>query len=600
MHGYLVLDWPPGRPSDTAQALKEALLGDGWRVAYAEFCILVLVRGPHPPPIHVLPGRRGVVVGEVHDTEATLAGQPAPFELKLLARLQPDDGAMVLSRCAWGAYVAVFTERDRAPAVFRDPLGGLECVTWSIGPVTLIGDAPPLAGPATPPGLAIDWDLVGDLLADIALISARPCLAGIEDIGPGQLWSGADGSRQSVWTPANHAWRSGGLDAKEAILRLQRCVEGCVGTLASGRRAIVAEVSGGLDSSLVALQLARVGAPITALTNLYWPHVVGDERVYAQAVGDAAGQQLTSIARGDLSFAPVDYEELSEGIRPPFSAQDAEYDRDLAARLHALGADALFTGHGGDVVFYQMPEAALARDLILGSPCMVGRARGLGNLAQRLRTNVWLLLIEAFGPKGGNPPGLSAPRYLRRKTARAPHPWLTGLDGVGGAKRVQIRALVNTLMMQGESRRGQAAELINPLLSQPLVELCLSLPAPLLAIGDHDRPLARAAFADVLPQLLRERRGKGDVTAVFARSLAGSLAALRPWLLGGRLVERGLIDPARLAPMLEPDELIWRDHSGEIMRAVVVEAWVRAWEARLASRDVEAAQSAGSLGASAS
>ena len=47
------------------------------------------------------------------------------------------------------------------------------------------------------------------------------------------------------------------------------------------------------------------------------------------------------------------------------------------------------------------------------------------------------------------------------------------------------------------------------------------------------------------------------------------------------VAEQGLIDPARLEPLLDPEVLIWRDHTGEIMRAVIVEAWVRAWEARL-------------------
>ncbi|NGM49378.1 asparagine synthase [Caulobacter sp. 602-2] len=600
MRGYLVLNWPPGQPGDLAGTLKDALLADGWRVAYEAFCLLALVRGARPPPVQALPGQCGVAVGRLHDTEASLAGQPAAFDLSLLSGLEAGDGATLLSRCAWGAYVALFTARDRAPTVFRDPLGGLECVTWSVGPVTLVGDDPPVCGPAAPPGLAIDWERVGDLLADIALISAQPCLTGIRQVGAGQLWSCADGGRRAVWTPGDHAWRSGGVDVEEAQERLARCVDGCVRTLAVGRRAIVAEVSGGFDSSLVALHLARAKAPIAALTNLHWPHAAGDERDYARAVADRIGQPLTSVARGDLRFDPADFELRGQALRPPFSAQDAEYDRDMAGRLSALQADALFTGHGGDVVFYQMPEAALARDLVGGGACLVGRARGLGVLAQRLRSNVGLVLIEAFGPRGRRPPGLAAPRYLTRRTARTAHPWLADLKGVGGAKRVQIRALVNTLMMQGDSRRGDVAEVVNPLLSQPLVELCLSLPASLLAIGDHDRPLARAAFADMLPAALRTRRGKGDVTAVFARSLAASADLLRPWLLQGRLVEQGLVDPARLAPMLEPDELIWRDHTGEIMRAVVVEAWVRTWAARLAGEGQGAAVAPAPLGAGAS
>ena len=581
MGGYLVLAWPPGRPSDEARVLRQALLAQGWRVVHDDFGLLVLVRGSRPPPVQVLPGRRGVVVGEVHDTEATRAGHPEPFDVRLLSRLDALDAATVLSRCAWGRYVAVFTSRDAPPAVFRDPMGGLESLVWRCGAVTLVGDDPPISGPAAPPGLAIDWARAADLLADIALASGPLCLAGVESLTPGEIMLG-DGARQLVWTPAAHAWRRGGPDAGQAAVQLRRTVENCVRTLAAGRTAIVAEVSGGLDSSLVGLLLGEIRAPVAAVTNLHWPHLAGDERRYAAAVAERLGVAFTEIARGDLRFAPADLEPCV-GLRPPFNAQDAAYDADMAQRLIALDADALFTGHGGDVVFYQMPEPALARAVLAGASCGVGPGRALGLLAQRLRTHVWRLLLEALGPAGRDPPGLPAPRYLTRRSARAPHPWLADLRGIGGAKRVQIRALTNTLMLRGPSRRGAVADLVDPLLSQPVVELGLALPGPLLAIGDHDRPLARAAFADLLPPILRQRRGKGDVTAVFARSLAASLDVLRPWLLDGRLVGEGLIDPARLEPLLDPEVLIWRDHTGEIMRAVIVEAWARAWETRLAA-----------------
>jgi asparagine synthase (glutamine-hydrolysing) len=143
-------------------------------------------------------------------------------------------------------------------------------------------------------------------------------------------------------------------------------------------------------------------------------------------------------------------------------------------------------------------------------------------------------------------------------------------------------------MLVGESLRGQVADLVHPLLCQPVVELCLSIPAPLLAIGDLDRPHARAAYADRLPARVRDRRGKGDVTSVFARSIAQGLPVLRPFLMEGRLAAQGIIDPARLAPLLDPEAIIWRDLTGEIMRTVFIEAWARAWEARLV-----AAQGAG-------
>ena len=119
-------------------------------------------------------------------------------------------------------------------------------------------------------------------------------------------------------------------------------------------------------------------------------------------------------------------------------------------------------------------------------------------------------------------------------------------------------------------------------MSPPVVEHCLSIPAPPLAIGEVDRPFARAAFADRLPPENLTRRAKGDVTVFFSKSLAASLPALRPYLLEGRLAGAGLIDPAKLEPLLHPEPMIWRDSVGEVMLAAYLEAWVRTWELRLA------------------
>src|SRR3546814_984119 len=54
--------------------------------------------------------------------------------------------------------------------------------------------------------------------------------------------------------------------------------------------------------------------------------------------------------------------------------------------------------------------------------------------------------------------------------------------------------------------RADAPPQIVPLLSQPVVELCLSIPTWQWVHGGRDRAVARAAFAGILPDLLVERK----------------------------------------------------------------------------------------------
>ena len=122
--------------------------------------------------------------------------------------------------------------------------------------------------------------------------------------------------------------------------------------------------------------------------------------------------------------------------------------------------------------------------------------------------------------------------------------------------------------------------MIYPLLAQPIIELCLSLPVELLAGGPDDRPFARAALASRVPDVVRQRRSKGSLTAYFARLLAASRDALLPFLADGCLADAGLLDRAAIARHLDPTQLIWAPRPAELLTAAAVEAWARYWQGR--------------------
>ena len=148
-------------------------------------------------------------------------------------------------------------------------------------------------------------------------------------------------------------------------------------------------------------------------------------------------------------------------------------------------------------------------------------------------------------------------------------------------KRLQVRALANCQLYSGDCRAGRAGELVSPLLAQPVVELCLAIPSPILAGGDHDRAFAREAFADHLPDLVRLRRAKGAMTNHYARWVARSLDVLRPHLLDGRLCAAGLIDRTALEQALDPQQLIRSPQSAAIFSAAMVESWVAHWQGQV-------------------
>lgn len=191
-------------------------------------------------------------------------------------------------------------------------------------------------------------------------------------------------------------------------------------------------------------------------------------------------------------------------------------------------------------------------------------------------------------------------RYAARRLSKAaigrqrPGRLTLGLDGANEdaehrgpagslpAKRQQISALAANLNANGATGRGERAYLAHPLLSQPVVEMCLAIPAPVLSAGERERSFAREAFADRLPREIVERRSKGDISVFLNRTLAASGGFLRAFLLEGQLAAHGLIDVAEMDRALEPEAMVWKDASREILTAAALEAWVRHWEGRLA------------------
>jgi asparagine synthase (glutamine-hydrolysing) len=582
MSEYLALSWARGMPSSAAERMWTSLEADGdWTLAHQAFELRVYVRGRRPPRLRVLPGGGGVVIGDCFDSQAAWEGRGEDFPVNQLAGLDPVAACEILTRHAWGRYVAILAQPAQPPWIYRDPTGALECLTWTRDAVSIIASSVPVRGPFSPPDLSIDWTALGRLLARGNLCSEICPLAGVTAVDGGVLRHGVGaGDQRRLWRPGDIA----ACPRPDLVpADLARTIDGVTAALAKDRKVVLAEISGGLDSAIVAASLARCGAPVAAGVNHYWPEPEGDERVFAQVVADRFGYRLIAGERGLLITDPDKLMRHAQGPRPGLNAQDPDLDQDLADQILAADADALFSGQGGDAVLFQMAHPTLAAEILAGARCATGRGAALAQLARRARTTVWRLAGRALSPAGRALPSIPPPSFLGSGLTQPPvHAWLAG-PGLSPARRVQTWALVNVLSAFGDSRRSRAAPVLYPLMSQPIIELCLSVPMPTLAIGALDRPFARAAFADRLPAAILARRSKGDVTVFFSRSLAESLPHLRPFLLEGRLTGQGLIDAARLEPLLHAEPLIWKDCVGEVMLAAYLEAWARVWEDRLSA-----------------
>jgi len=479
----------------------------------------------------------------------------------------------------WGRYVAIRLDEDGGlAAVLRDPSGALDALIirneeyWAV-----TSELPDWVLTALRPQLHISEARVGGVLQDPTRAWDASLLSGVDSITAGAIVPFKEPpTERQVWRPSAFVDKASDLSVEAASGRLRDVVDDVVKTFASRLGVVAAELSGGLDSSIVATSLKRSDCAVKHWLHSYGAAPESDERSFALPLARQLGVELEFLERPDSRFSLRDLEGLSRSIRPGFNAMDPINDGIAAARLKALNIDAVLTGKGGDAVFFQAFGQEVYADLRRNHGVQAWWSSTLPSVARWEGRSIWSVMAG-----GAARPEAPALRFLTKDQATLPpHPWLEANEVIGPAKRLQIVGLLDGIGFSARSLQTDVADIRHPLLSQLVMETCLAIPADRLTLG-RDRGLARLAFADRLTPQIAARRSKGDLTAYYGRLIARSLDTLRPWLLDGELASRGLIDRERTEQVLSADHLIWRGGYRDIMVAAAMESWLRTWRARL-------------------
>jgi asparagine synthase (glutamine-hydrolysing) len=535
----------------------------------------------HPVPMLVRSDGCAVIVGEAFPS----IGRPsAPHCLEATLGLNARAVAATLADRLWGRYILVLLGTTGAlEGVFRDPSGALGCSTWRCRQGVVATSTPGRVLPFLRPAeLGIDWDMIAAQLADPAALTKGSSLIGVRSLAPGGFRDLVTGRDDQIWRPAAFARRPI-VDPDLASTTLVKTVDHVVAHLA-GDRAVAAEVSGGLDSAIVAAALRNSGARTVGFIHLASSEIDANEEQYGQAVADYLDSPLMIAHLTDLDLILPKIAALQNEIVPSVSSFDPPAEDgviDLCRRCHA---DVLFTGMGGDGVFWAAPTASILVDRIAREGVLAAFDPEAQRLARWTRASmlrsVWMAMAA---PRRQAPLMYHSPPWLECSMGTPAHPWTIGVSGIPPTKRLQITALALMHASLGVTARGKAIDVVHPLLAQPVLEACFSIPVDTLVLGGRDRGLARLAFNDRLPELVLQRRSKGDTTQRIAKSLANGIETLRALLLDGRLVQARLLNPKRLADFLMEDTLARGSDLLAIYRAAAIELWVRGWEARLSA-----------------
>ncbi|HEY6926367.1 MAG TPA: asparagine synthase-related protein, partial [Steroidobacteraceae bacterium] len=320
-----------------------------------------------------------------------------------------------------------------------------------------------------------------------------------------------------------------------------------------------------------------------------------DERYYARLAAQRSQSQLIewprdpslrleSILRMRKHPVPENYISVVEA---------AEVEPQLVERC---GATAITTGVGGDQLWCQN----LAMGAIDYAVCH-GIRPGLFQVAMesaRLESaSVWRTLVEALNHamlrRANNIESIfdqfnrrvlitdAATAALRRGGGYT-HPLIAEYsrpEAAGGrlglGKLLQLMQLLRPGFTQNLLTPYGMPLYLSPLLSQPLIELALSIPTYIHTHGGWDRAIARLAFQHDLPAEVVNRRSKGGSEEQSRAVFKGNVDFISRWIANGELVRQSVLDRQGLSDLFSGRPTRRDATPVEIYDCLFTETWLR-------------------------
>ncbi|MFE3073490.1 albusnodin/ikarugamycin family macrolactam cyclase [Streptomyces sp. NPDC059247] len=443
------------------------------------------------------------------------------------------------------------------------------------------------------------------------LVGGRTFFSGVEQLPPGSRVelprNGGPLRRSTTWCPEPEPHRP-------AHRRLRRALTDAVALRVRADPSLSSDLSGGLDSTTVAVLAAR---------SLSDPHVLDAVTIHPEGRLDGAdlyyaGLAAASAGRISHRLLPLGAEHLPYGGITSVPATDEPAPSTLTqARLlgqfrwmrREFGTRTHLTGDGGDSVLFR-PPAQLC-DLVrarrwrrtlreaygwarLRRVPVVPLLRGAVTMAATRRSDALADLARYFS--GGTAPGLgrgnvrwvtpppvpgwAGPLALGHvaeaaaRAAAAPDP-LRRFDASLHTLVDEIREVARTARADAELAASCGIDLHNPFLDPSVIDAVLRDPLDHRPPVHGYKPLLVRAVGDLLPPAVAARTTKGSFEADHFTGMRENLADLQS-LGDGRLASLGLLDPALFRRHLRHAAAGVPMSLATLEQALMAEAWLRA------------------------
>jgi asparagine synthase (glutamine-hydrolysing) len=417
---------------------------------------------------------------------------------------------------------------------------------------------------------------------------------GVRKLAPGHalVWSAEAGAEERQWWSPLVA-ENRGIDEGEAVEETRRLLKEAVGCHLEADVPLGAFLSGGVDSSAVVAQMARLMDRKVQTFSIGFADQAYNEAPDAALVASAIGSEhVERILHPDVDELVDD---LLLWFDEPFADASA-LPTWLVSKLARERVTVALSGDGGDELFGGYTRYQEVQRLGLEGPLV---RRVAGAVARRLPQGAYgrgLLLNVSRSAQGryASTVGLPAlPReggvikpevagehaelenLLREVFART-----AGRDLASQMTLVDIMSYLPGDILTKVDRMSMKVSLEArvPLLDHKLVEFALSLPGRLKFRNGSGKWVFRQAIKELVPAavLMKKKQGFGVPIADWLR---GPLRYRMEALAELRSPIYRFCDEAAVARLLREHSSGRRDHNTQLWRLIVLDVWLRAHRA---------------------
>ncbi len=604
---YVAVLWNPldAAQSQDAALVKLSLRATNWIPTLETAGLTVHTRGSMAPYLgaQVLAGGHGLILGVLFNRSRNC--RASSDELSADPRLSAADLGTFrhLTQAFWGGYVALLSNsRAGEFYVLRDCSGMLPCYYTNTRGITLVSsDARnflPLCraahGQSATHTFNINWKYIAAFLARSRVQIRETGLDGVQELLAGEILIGRDErlSIELAWSPSKFTDPDPPKSPDDQCEELRSTVQSCIDAWCSVHDRVVHSLSGGFDSSLVLALMNRSSRrPLVVCVNRYADGPAEDERQYARIAARAADVSLVEwpwtfdhyVLDGSCVTLPLG---AKPSIPALFAPPETAFFQTLCAAQHF---DAIWTGEGGDHLFMAVRTTLTIADFLHSRHSNRGLLRILTETSRLTGKSIphlacGLISLRRLSPVADYVPDVPHNPLLATRSHRTGeqqryllHPWETAMRNTLPGKRHQVSMLADAIHRVRPLEGSPDSLELQPLLSQPIIERCLSIPTFDLLRDGCTRGLARRAFRSVVPPAILNREQKGQTTHHIFGVIERSLPYISNILVNGELEARGLLNSSMLRPLVAAQIPISEMQLAPFLTCVAAEIWVRAW-----------------------